>query len=372
MLEREREPARLRVDAQPGRLADPVRERDVEHLHVHLADVAPHPLLEDVDQEAAVLLAADRAVRDQLSLLLVERPVAPRRPRHLPVGRLGDALDDRDELDEACVALVAQEAVHLAAVVAVARVHGRERVPLDAGRPQMVEPAHHLVERPLAALVDPVGVVHLPRPVDRDPDQEVVLLEERRPLLVEQRRRSSGSCTPPAAPASGTARRARPSGGRTRAPSSSARRPARRSPPPARVACASISCRRYCLEQLVGHPEPRARIEHLLGEEEAVRAVEVADRTRRLREQVERRAAPRQAGRGCPASAHRQQSALITELTHNPSMINAPQTEREPESDRQRVPRQPALAAAEDVRCALAGDDHDGDGTETSAVPTPM
>ena len=56
VLEREREPARLRVDAQPRRLADPVRERDVEHLHVHLADVASHPLLEDVDQEAAVLL----------------------------------------------------------------------------------------------------------------------------------------------------------------------------------------------------------------------------------------------------------------------------------------------------------------------------
>ena len=42
---------------RPGRLADPVGERDVEHLHVDLADVAAHPLLEDVDQEAAVLLA---------------------------------------------------------------------------------------------------------------------------------------------------------------------------------------------------------------------------------------------------------------------------------------------------------------------------
>ena len=138
MLEREREAARLRVDAQPGRLAEPVRERDVEELHVHLADITPHPLLEDVDQEPAVLLAADRAVRDQLSLLLVQRPVAPRRPRHLTVGGLGDALDDRDELDEACVALVAQEAVHLTAVLAVARVHGRQRVPFHPGRPQMV------------------------------------------------------------------------------------------------------------------------------------------------------------------------------------------------------------------------------------------
>ena len=138
MLEREREAARLRVHAQPGRLAEPVRERYVEELHVHLADVMPHPLLEDVDQEPAVLLAADRAVRDQLSLLLVQRPVAPRRPGHLPVGGLRDPLDDRDELDEARVALVPEKPVHLAAVLAVARMHGRQGVPFDSRRPQMI------------------------------------------------------------------------------------------------------------------------------------------------------------------------------------------------------------------------------------------
>ena len=108
---------------------------------------------------------------------------------------------------------------------------------------QVLEAAHHLVERALAALVHAVGVVQLARPVDRDPDEEVVLPEERRPLLVEQRRRSSGSCRPRAARAAGTGRRARPSGGRTRGPSASARRPARRSSPRARCACASISCR---------------------------------------------------------------------------------------------------------------------------------
>ena len=46
-------PARLRVDAETRRLADPVREGDVEHLHVHRPDVAPNPFLEDVDEEAA-------------------------------------------------------------------------------------------------------------------------------------------------------------------------------------------------------------------------------------------------------------------------------------------------------------------------------
>ena len=64
MLEGERVPAGLRVDAEPGRLADPVRQRDVEHLHVDLADVAAHPFLEHVDQEPAVLLGADRPLGD--------------------------------------------------------------------------------------------------------------------------------------------------------------------------------------------------------------------------------------------------------------------------------------------------------------------
>ena len=31
--------------AEARRLPDPVRERDVEHLHVHLADVVAHPFL---------------------------------------------------------------------------------------------------------------------------------------------------------------------------------------------------------------------------------------------------------------------------------------------------------------------------------------
>ena len=41
------------------------------------------------------------------------------------------------------------------------------------------------------------------------------------------------------------------------------------------------------LEQLVGHPEAAARIEHLLREEEAVLAIEVADRAGRFGQQME-------------------------------------------------------------------------------------
>src|SRR5262249_5815176 len=125
---------------------------------------------------------------DTVALLGVERPVAPRRPGHASVRPgLGNALDDRDELHEPCAALVPQEAVDLAAAVAVRGMDRRERVPLDASVAQRLEPAHHLVERPLAALVHPVRVVDLPWAVDRKADEEVVLAEERCPLGVEER-----------------------------------------------------------------------------------------------------------------------------------------------------------------------------------------
>ena len=76
--------------------------------------------------------------------------------------------------------LVAEEAVDLAAAVAVRGVHrGQRRSTSTPARAQVLEPAHHLVEGALAALVHAVGVVQLARPVDRDPDEEVVLLEER-------------------------------------------------------------------------------------------------------------------------------------------------------------------------------------------------
>ena len=56
VLERERVATGLAVHAKARRLADPVRQGDVEHLDVDLADVTAHPLLEDVDQKAPVLL----------------------------------------------------------------------------------------------------------------------------------------------------------------------------------------------------------------------------------------------------------------------------------------------------------------------------
>ena len=122
VLDRELQPAGLRVDADAARLPVPVRERGVEHLDVHLPDVAPDPLLEHVDHEPPVLLGSDRAFGDEVPFLLVERTalhaVAPPGVRDREV-LLGGPLDDRDELDERRAELVAEEPVHLAAVIAV-------------------------------------------------------------------------------------------------------------------------------------------------------------------------------------------------------------------------------------------------------------
>jgi hypothetical protein len=65
VLQRHRTAAGLGVDAdaQIGHV-EPVGQGGVEHLHEDLADVAPHPLVEHVDQEPAVVDAGDRLRAD--------------------------------------------------------------------------------------------------------------------------------------------------------------------------------------------------------------------------------------------------------------------------------------------------------------------
>jgi hypothetical protein len=77
VLERECEPAGLAMHAQAWRLPDPIGQRRVEHLHIHRRDVAPDPLLEDVDEEPSVPLRRDRAGSDDVAFLDVQRPIAP-------------------------------------------------------------------------------------------------------------------------------------------------------------------------------------------------------------------------------------------------------------------------------------------------------
>jgi hypothetical protein len=66
-------------------------------------------------------------------------------------------------------------------------VDGGEDVERHPARAQVVEAAHHLVEAAAAALRHAVRVVDLPRPVDRYPDEEVVLTEEVGPFRIDLR-----------------------------------------------------------------------------------------------------------------------------------------------------------------------------------------
>jgi hypothetical protein len=131
-LQGERGAAGGRVHAEPGGLAVPAGQGDVEQLHVHLADVAPHPLLEHADEKGSPLVGGHGTVGDHVA------------ERHAV---LGVPLHEGDELDELRAALVAQKAVDLRGVRGVGGVHGREGVPLHAVLLESCEAAHHLVER---------------------------------------------------------------------------------------------------------------------------------------------------------------------------------------------------------------------------------
>src|SRR5271165_3708169 len=166
-------------------------ERHVEQLDEHLCHVAPRPFLENVDQEPAVLLAADRTVGDEVAGLRIKQALLARaRVAPALVGdgeRLGRGpLDDRDELHPFRAELVAEKPIDPPPVLLVGGVDGAKDVELDAVLAQKTPAAHHEVEGALPLPVAPVGVVQLARPVDAEAHQKIVLLEEGAPGVVEQ------------------------------------------------------------------------------------------------------------------------------------------------------------------------------------------
>ena len=74
VLERERTAAGRRHDAEVV-LPEPTAESDIEGRHIHVADVALHPFIEDTDQELSELLGFHGASLDQAPFLLVKRTV---------------------------------------------------------------------------------------------------------------------------------------------------------------------------------------------------------------------------------------------------------------------------------------------------------
>ncbi len=109
-------------DAQAG-LADPAAERGIKGVDEDLAYIPAHPLVEDGDQEAAVLLCLDRTLGDQVAELRVQWSVAtwPLAPALVGDGQRFSccAFNDRDELHILRLELVAEEVVDLQGMIAI-------------------------------------------------------------------------------------------------------------------------------------------------------------------------------------------------------------------------------------------------------------
>ena len=90
---------------------------------------------------------------------------------------LGDAFDDRDELDERGFQLIAEKSIHLQRVVCVGGMDAAQDVDVDAV-PVLIRAAHHIVECSGAAFVDAIVIVEFARAIQAQSDQEFVPLKK--------------------------------------------------------------------------------------------------------------------------------------------------------------------------------------------------
>jgi len=295
VFHRQGKAAGLCKDAQPARFAVPRAECDVEVLDEDLPDVGADPLVEDGYQEPPERSGVDAAVGDMMPLLHVQGSLAAV-PVVFPGGpaearerqqRLGDPFNDRDELDELHPHLVTEEAVHVEGMILVGCMDGAQHVDVDVAGRQRLVAGHDPIEAALSLLVEAVRVVELAGTVDGETDEEPVLLEECRPIIRQAgpvrlnrvRDLLAGSAVLLDQFDRAAEEVEAHHGGLPTLPSHH-----------------HLGCHMgfeelsdVGLEQVVCHPEPVPRVEHLLGEEEAVGTVEIADRARRLGEEMERR-----------------------------------------------------------------------------------
>jgi hypothetical protein len=151
---------------------------------------------------------------------------------------------------------------------------------------QRVQTGNHPIEGRLSALVDAVPVVQLARAIDRDADEEVALCQEGGPLVVDQRGIRLQRVEDP------LPRRRVPRLEFEGAPEEVDAHQRRLATLEGDHHLVGTPLRR---EQLADvrlvhvrrHAEPAAGIELLLRQEEAVLAIQVADRSGRLRHHVE-------------------------------------------------------------------------------------
>ena len=182
--------------------------------------------------------------------------------------------------------MVAKEPVHLDRVIGVRSVNRAQDVDVHPAPAQGFPTAHDLIKAPGTALVDAVGVVHFLWAVYAETDEKVVLLEERAPFIVQEgavglyrvkdflRRLSVFFEVSDGAPEEIEAHEGRL----------------------AALPCDVDFAGRVrlqklpdiCIQQVLGHPEPVARVKHFLGQKEAILAVQIAGSARGLGQKVKR------------------------------------------------------------------------------------
>ena len=182
VLDDQRVAARLAHRADARLHTAPLRQRGVEQLHETAPHVAYDPLIENIAQEMPVAFGRDRPAGQP-------RPfVSGRDDQRTVVSRfVDDVFDGGQELHEAAVHLVAEEAVDLPAAPLAAPVHDAQRIEFHAAAPEHPDRPHHALEGRFAAPGQAEGVVDIPGPVEREADQEIVGGEEVAPRLVDQR-----------------------------------------------------------------------------------------------------------------------------------------------------------------------------------------
>ncbi len=266
-------------------------ERDVEHLDKDCAHIMAQPFFENVHQELAILLAVYGALGDEVAILGIEQALATGLVTPTLVGDIdgfgAGALDDGDELNPGCFHFIAKEAIDRAAMVFVGGVDGAQDVEVHFVLAQVSPALHDLVEGASFAAVEAVGVVDFAGAIDAEAHQKVVFLEESAPFVIEQDAVGLKSVLHDLVRTAvflhefdGAAEELDLHEGRLAAlPSHSDVRSAVRFQQLADVG----------LERGLGHPILFVGIERFLGEEEAVRAIDIASGSARFREEVKGR-----------------------------------------------------------------------------------
>src|SRR5262245_15938432 len=152
--------------------------------------------------------------------------------------------------------------------------------------PEDLPRSHDVVEAAPPVLPHAVGVVHLARAVDAETDEEAVLREERCPLVVEERAVRLDRVLEHLARTGELVRE------RDRTPEEVEPHQRRLAALPGHhdlaVRVRGEQLLQVTLQRRICHPQTVTWIQRVLGEEEAIRAVEVADRSSRLGQQMER------------------------------------------------------------------------------------